>query len=200
MIGLIDLGMGNLNSLENAIARFTTSPVRVTDSKRIRYCDTLVLPGVGHFGAAMTVLRERRMERGIQEFVKAGGRIVGICLGMQLLLEGSAEAPGIPGLGIWSGHCVPFDRNRVKVPHMGWSKVEFSSGRASGDAYFVHSYFWPVDGAVSFLSGTDRWGIANYGDDFIAACSSGRITGFQFHPEKSGPWGLRMLEEVLTWS
>lgn len=113
---------------------------------------------------------------------------------MQLLFEGSAEAPGTPGLGLVEGRCRRFGGAGLKVPHMGWSAVDF--GGRSVAAYFVHSYYVPAFPPPRSALMT---GLCDYGGPFLAAFRSGALGGFQFHPEKSGAAGLALLEEALRW-
>jgi len=194
MIGILDYGFGNLRSLENALNFLGLENCRVTTATELDAMDRLIQPGVGHFGYAMNQLRKRALEDSVKAFAASGRPLLGICLGMQLMFEGSAEAPDLPGLGLLKGRFEPFADPTLKVPHMGWSTVDF--GDLAGTAYFVHTYFLPT-----WNSNTpqQRLGIANYCRPFVAAFRSNNLAGCQFHPEKSGKWGLELLKEMLTW-
>ena len=194
MIGILDYGCGNLRSLENALEALGLENRRVATAEAIEAVDRLILPGVGHFGHAMTHLRQRDLEDALKGFVASGYPLLGICLGMQLLFEGSAEAPEMPGLRLLPGRFEAFADPALKVPHMGWSSVDF--GGRTGAAYFVHSYFLP---AWPESTPCENLGLAQYGRPFVAAFRSGNLAGCQFHPEKSGAWGLGLLKEMLTW-
>lgn len=194
MIGILDYGCGNLRSLENALEALGLASRRVDSAEALGAVDRLIQPGVGHFGHAMLQLRQRGLEGPVKAFVASGRPILGICLGMQLLFEGSEEAPETLGLGLLPGRFEAFADPALKVPHMGWSAVDF--GDRAGNAYFVHSYFLP---AWPGSAPSQRLGLARYGRPFVAAFRSGNLAGCQFHPEKSGAWGLALLEEMLTW-
>ncbi len=190
LVGIVEYGCGNLASLENALDTLGVRHQRVGTPEALAACDRLILPGVGHYGHAMTQLRARSLEAPLKAWNRP---LLGICLGMQLLFEGSTEAPGISGLGLLSGTFLAFTDPDLKVPHMGWSALDFQ-GRTT-PVYFVHSYRLP------------RWeghradlGFGTYGDPFVACFRSGRLCGFQFHPEKSGREGLELLKEALQWS
>jgi imidazole glycerol phosphate synthase glutamine amidotransferase subunit len=194
VIGILDYGCGNLRSLENALAFLGLASRRVATPEAIAGVDRLIQPGVGHFGHAMTQLRSRSLEAAVKAFAASGRPLLGICLGMQIMFEGSDEAPEVPGLSLLPGRFESFTDSTLKVPHMGWSLVEF--GDRMGTAYFVHSYFLP-----EWNPGTpsQRLGIAQYGRPFVAAFRSSNLAGCQFHPEKSGTWGLGLLKELVTW-
>ena len=194
MIGIVDYGCGNLKSLENALESMGLASRRVSARADVLEADRLILPGVGNFGHAGAELTRRDLGDALKERADLGRPLLGICLGMQLLFEGSAEAPDVPGLGLLAGRSELFEDPSLKVPHMGWSAVAF--GDLSGAAYFVHSYFVPAfpEGRAAEVA------IAHYGRPFLAGFRSGALSGFQFHPEKSGTYGLALLKEALTWS
>jgi len=195
IIGIVDYGCGNLKSLENALEALGLASRRLSAPGDILAVDRLILPGVGHFGHAGNELDGRGLAGPLKARAAQGGPILGICLGMQLLFEGSSEAPGMPGLGLVTGSCERFEDPSLKVPHMGWSAVDF--GDRTLAAYFVHSYFvpaWPENRHAEAL------GLSRYGRPFVAAFRSGALAGFQFHPEKSGTQGLALLKEALAWS
>jgi len=190
----VDYGCGNLRSLENALEALALPSRRVASPGEVLGARRLVLPGVGNFGHAGRELRARGLEAPLVERARRGLPLLGICLGMQLLFEGSDEAPEVPGLGLLEGRCGAFTAPGLKVPHMGWSAVDFGDRQLS--AYFVHSYR-----IHAFPAGrpAQAVGMAAYGAPFLAAFRSGPLAGFQFHPEKSGKAGLALLGEALTW-
>jgi imidazole glycerol phosphate synthase glutamine amidotransferase subunit len=193
MIGIMDYGCGNLASIENALAVIGLPSRRVAQAGDILGLEQLILPGVGHFGHAAACLDQAGLRGILREYAAAGGRLLGICLGMQLLFEGSDEAEEAEGLKLIKGRSRAFQDPALKVPHMGWNQVDFSNGPRA-EAYFVHSYYvpaWNGPGAADWL------GMCFYGERFLAAFRYGNLAGCQFHPEKSGQWGLKFLKEVL---
>lgn len=189
MIGVVDLGWGNLASLGHALDVLGRPWRPVSDPVSLAGCEQLVLPGVGAFGSAMDALRASGLEGALRTWP---GPLLGICLGMQLMLEASEEAPGVPGLGLLPGTCRAFPGPRRL--HMGWSEVALPGGRRT-PVYFVHGYRLPA-----WVGPAAELGLAEHGGPFVAAFRAGRLGGFQFHPEKSGPAGLTLLAEGLTWS
>ncbi len=150
----------------------------------------LILPGVGAFGPVMQHLRATKLDEPIVRLVQSGTPYLGICIGMQILFEDSAESPGTKGLELVSGSVVRF--TSAKVPQIGWNEImPKKSEWESGYVYFVNSYYPQPTDASSVLYE------ANYGAPFCAAIQTGSITAFQFHPEKSGPFGKRVLQRWL---
>lgn len=202
-VGVLDYGMGNLRSVEKALVKAGARAFVSDDPAVLATADLLVVPGVGAFDAAMKVLRQKKLVAFIRDWVRTGRPYLGICLGLQLLFESSEEAPGVRGLGLLKGRVVKFrfaDR-RMKVPHMGWNEVR-PVGPAARDRkallpasaffYFVHSYApRPADKSVV-------WATTPYGTDFCSAVAQGALLATQFHPEKSGPTGLRFLKALLN--
>ncbi|MBI4577087.1 MAG: imidazole glycerol phosphate synthase subunit HisH [Planctomycetes bacterium] len=202
MIAIVDFGSGNLRSVEKAF-RHLGVPVEVTDDPaRVATARGVVLPGVGSFGPAARALKERGLDLAVRRTVAEGRPFLGICLGLQLLLDSSEEAPLESGLGLVRGRVVAFDRSRLrglglKVPHMGWSQVAASAPEGGGGLpgledgahyYFVHSYHAVPDDA-SWVAAR-----ADHGGAFCAAIGRGHVWATQFHPEKSHRSGLRILE------
>ncbi len=206
-IGVIDYGMGNLHSLGKALERVAGNQRVVIsyDPEELIECDRLVLPGVGGVKAAMNELR--RLE--LNEMVIEASRkrpLLGICLGMQVLLERSEENGGVAALGLIPGDVVrfvdpPLDAvERLKVPHMGWNRVQQSRPHALWAGvpdeswfYFVHSYH------ASPVNPEHALGSSDYTHRFAAAVARDNIVGFQFHPEKSQSAGLRLLANFAAW-
>ncbi|MGE7624438.1 imidazole glycerol phosphate synthase subunit HisH [Viridibacillus sp. NPDC096237] len=200
-IGIIDYGMGNLFSVEQAIKRLGYEVLVSTDKEELQATDTLILPGVGAFQDAMKRLQETNLVSLINESEKSNKPLLGICLGMQLLFQESAENGGGKGLGIFTGEIERFDGRANRVPHMGWNELQFArypewlqENEMTGDrfVYFVHSYF------ATNMNQADLVAFAHYGDKQVPAIvQKGSITGMQFHPEKSSEFGVLLLKQWL---
>ena len=195
---VVDYEAGNLKSVETALLALGA---RVTISARpeeLRATDRLIFPGVGDAAAATSVLRERGLDEAIRAFVATGRPVLGICLGSQIVLDRSEENQATC-LGLISGSARRFPSDLgVKVPHMGWNQVvptrdhPLFEGIPSGASfYFVHSYYPAPTDAATELARTE------YGISFTSAVARDNLTAVQFHPEKSGPHGLRMLRNFL---
>ncbi|HEX4845196.1 MAG TPA: imidazole glycerol phosphate synthase subunit HisH [Geothrix sp.] len=195
-ITLIDYDAGNLASLEGALDRLGLVSQRAATPDEAAPGGPIVLPGVGHFEAAQKSLRERGWWRALPGLVAEGRPVLGICLGLQLLAEGSEEAPRASGLGLLPGIVRRLGPG-VKVPHMGWSQVRRNYPHpALADPqgawlYFVHSYALEPTGETVY--------VAEHGRPFAAIEARGNVMGFQPHPEKSGPAGLLLLQQCLVW-
>jgi glutamine amidotransferase len=199
MIGIIDYGMGNLYSLSKALERLGYSYEFVSRAERLSDFAGLILPGVGAFGDAMNNIRELGLEEAIRSYAASGRPILGICLGMQLLFTTSEEHGKHEGLNLLAGEAVRF-RGAYKVPHMGWNQLTLKQannplleGIADGDyVYFVHSYHVRVADASVLLATTD------YHQEVTAIVGRGNVFGMQFHPEKSGETGMRLLRNFAA--
>jgi imidazole glycerol phosphate synthase glutamine amidotransferase subunit len=196
MIGIVDYGAGNLNSILKAFSYLKLPARLVTSPEEISKVEKLVIPGVGSFGAALVELRYRNLYPAVINWLKEDRPFLGICLGCQLLFEKSEEAPEERGFSIFTGSCQKI--RAAKVPHMGWNLVKiirpdplFSELDPAEYFYFVHSY------AVFELTG-HVLALTDYGSPFVAAVKFGRIYGVQFHPEKSGEAGLKLLHNWGT--
>lgn len=210
MIGILDYGMGNLRSVQKAFERLDgPRAVIVTKPDDVAGCEKLILPGVGNFADGMTHLRDRGFVAPTQDFVATGRPLLGICMGMQLLLDGSTEdAPPekpISGLGVVAGRVVRFeedrgpDQPRLKVPHMGWNRLEivgdsplFAGLTEDTHVYFVHGYYCVPDDE-NVIAAT-----ADYGAPFCAALHRDNVWAMQFHPEKSQRVGLQLLKNFAA--
>ncbi|WP_027370839.1 imidazole glycerol phosphate synthase HisHF [Desulfovermiculus halophilus] len=197
MITLLDYGAGNVRSVINALEHLGESIRLVHRPEDILHAETLVFPGVGAFGSMMRILQDKGLVAPLRSYLRANRPFLGICLGLQALFEGSEEAPGIPGLGIFSGQVQHF-RTGLSVPHIGWNQIRAhkDSGLLHGlkgheHLYFVHSYHVVPDDPGLALTTTD------YGQSFVSAVQQGNICATQFHPEKSGPVGLQILKNFL---
>lgn len=198
-VTVIDYKAGNLTSVLKALRHLGAEPV-VTDSdlSLIESAEGVVLPGVGHF-AATARLDSTGITGAVREAVNRGVPFLGICVGMQWLYGGSTEAAGQTGLGAFEEQCSRFPERGEKVPHVGWNSLEVKgtprlmNGVKDGEyVYFTHSYRAPV--------GTDTAAVANYIEPFAAAVERGNVMGVQFHPEKSGETGLKILRNFLEWT
>jgi imidazole glycerol phosphate synthase glutamine amidotransferase subunit len=164
--------------------------VLVDETSGVEEAEFLLLPGVGAFGDAMQRIDERGLRAPILEHVRSGRPLLGICLGMQVLFDASEESPGVAGLGILAGIVRKF--SGVRVPHIGWNEVRAPGGgmpQSSVVCYFVHSFYVP--------SSPGATGYTTHGVEFVSAIRSGRVAGFQFHPEKSHDAGLALLDRTI---
>ncbi len=194
LLGLVDYGMGNRRSVEKALLRAGARVVVSADPDELRRADGLVLPGVGAFPRAMANLRARGLDTLIVERVDAGVPLLGVCLGLQLLFQSSAERDGARGLGLLPGRCVRLDAPALKLPHIGWNLVRFKRSSpliselpAACAFYHVHSFAPRCD------DDHDVVGEAEYGSPFVTAVERHPLYGVQFHPEKSSTAGLTLL-------
>ena len=196
MIAIIDYGVGNLFSLISSLEYLGIESVVTKDEEVIRKADKIILPGVGAFADAIRLLRQTGLVPLLEEQVASGKPLLGICLGMQLLFEKGMEYGDHSGLGFIKGEVCPIADDApegLKIPHMGWNKLDIKKQSPlfkyinDGDyVYFVHSYHAKNTDAVIATS--------NYGIDLTAAVQNGNVYGAQFHPEKSGEIGLKMLK------
>lgn len=194
MIAVVDYKAGNLTSVMKALTAVGAEAVATEDPNVIVRAEKIVLPGVGHF-AATDFLEERGLTKAIRARIGAGIPFLGICVGLQWLFAGSMEAPGQKGLCAFEGLCERFSQGK-KIPHVGWNSVEVAersrlmAGVDAGSfVYFTHSYRAPVT--------NETVAVTHYGEDFTAAVERGNVMGVQFHPEKSGAAGLRVLRNFV---
>ena len=196
MIAIIDYDAGNIKSVEKAV-QFLGYPVEITREKeKILRADKVILPGVGAFGDAMEKLRHYGLEEVIRQTVEKRIPFLGICLGLQLLFESSEESPGVEGLGILKGKILKIPSTPgLKIPHMGWNSLHLQNdGRLFRGipedtyVYFVHSYYLQAEEPEIVRAVTE------YGTCIHASVEKGNVFGCQFHPEKSGAMGLKILE------
>ncbi len=196
MTVVIDYGAGNVGSVLKAIA-YLGYPAEIAGSaKLLAGADKIILPGQGHFGAMMGELGRRGMIEPLREALGRGTPYLGICLGLQALYESSEEAPAVAGLG-WLAGTVRRFTGPGKVPQVGWNQLEIRGGSrllegvANGSfVYYCHSYYAPVTAETAALT--------DYGGPYAAAVERGALWAVQFHPEKSGEVGLRVLQNFLA--
>ncbi len=202
MIALIDYGAGNLTSVRKALAHLDAKFSTPETPEMLRSADAVIVPGVGNFEATSALGND--WHRGIAATVEKGNPLLGICLGLQWLFQGSDEAPDVSGYGAMKGQCQLIDcgagklatTELFKVPHVGWNSLHKTreswllQGVTEGDqVYFTHSYAAPVT--------DDCVGLTHYGIDFASVVERNNLVGVQFHPEKSGSVGLRILKNFI---
>ncbi len=197
MVTLLDYGAGNVRSVINAIERLGERVKIVKRPEDILAAEKLIFPGVGNFGSLIETLHRKGFFEPLKRYLAEDRPFWGICLGLQALFEGSEEAPGVPGLGFFKGYVKRFDHG-LSVPHIGWNGLKpakpspiFNGLTGEEKFYFVHSYHVVPEDAAIILTTTD------YGYEFVSAVQQGNIIATQFHPEKSGQAGLKMLENFL---
>jgi imidazole glycerol-phosphate synthase subunit HisH len=197
VIAIVDYGMGNLRSVTNAF-RSLGAEISVTrDPKTIRDARAVVLPGVGAFGKCVENLKSFNLFDLLKEQIAAGKPYLGICLGMQILLESSEEAPGVEGMGVIKGRVVRF-QGAMKIPHMGWNNVDvvrpgpiFDMIPSGSYFYFVHSYYPdPAEDVAATIT--------EYGTRFVSSLQKNNVFASQFHPEKSQRLGLQLLRNFVS--
>jgi glutamine amidotransferase len=198
-IAVVDYGIGNLRSAEKALQHVGAAARLVTDPVDVAAADAVVLPGVGAFGACARALRESGLEGPARAALEAGVPFFGVCVGFQLLYEGSVESPGAAGLGVFAGDVAALPSG-VKHPQMQWNQLEVTTTEDGAPpalhglgphpwVYFVHSFAPPV--------GEETVAVCDYGGPVAALVSRGTLWGAQFHPEKSGSTGLRLLSNFV---
>ena len=195
-IGLLDYGAGNLTSVRKGFSAAGAELITPLDPAQLADCAGIVVPGVGHFGA--TAVLDEGWRDAIIRRVELGVPLFGICLGMQMLFEGSDEDTSVPGLGVLAGRCRRIRAERpLKVPHVGWNQLApmrpsaILTGIAEGtQVYFTHTFAAPVT--------PDCVASSEHGEPFAAVVERAQVSGVQFHPEKSGEAGLRILRNFIA--
>jgi imidazole glycerol-phosphate synthase subunit HisH len=194
-IALIDYKAGNLTSVRKAFGALGATLFTPEQPAELVDAHAIIVPGVGHFGATKAL--GPQWIDAILERVGEGRPLLGICLGMQWLFEGSEEAPDLPGLGLLGGRCYRLPSAAVKIPHVGWNSLDFQHEDSIVDrvvngaqVYFTHSFVAPVTG--------DTVAVTTHGQSFSSIVQRGHVAGVQFHPEKSGDVGLQVLRNFLS--
>jgi len=195
LIALIDYKAGNLTSVRKAFAALGATLYTPEKPDELAEAHAIVVPGVGHFGATKALGPE--WIDAILARIGEGRPLLGICLGMQWLFEGSEEAPDLRGLGLLGGRCYRLPSAGVKIPHVGWNSLDFQHEDSIVDqvahgaqVYFTHSFVAPVTG--------DTVAVTTHGQPFASIVQRGQVAGVQFHPEKSGDVGLQVLRNFLS--
>lgn len=200
MIAIVDYGMGNLHSVSQAVKRLGAETMVMADPQELALADAIILPGVGAFGDAMAALQETGLAEVLKSLAQGGKPLLGICLGMQLLFDTSEEHGEHTGLGLLHGRVKRFEPGAYKVPHMGWNELcwkqpkhGLAAGLEEGHVYFVHSYHVLTDNAGDVVA------VCDYaGREVTAIVAHDCVYGMQFHPEKSGQLGMRLLKQFLS--
>lgn len=200
MIAIIDYDAGNLKSVEKALKYLGEDSIITRDFKRIEQADGVILPGVGAFGMAMDNLKKYELDKVIHEVCEKGTPFLGICLGLQLMFDGSEESEGVEGLGLLSGDIVKIpDKEGLKIPHIGWNSLTlqndgrlFAGLEADPYVYFVHSYYLKAKDPKIVKA------ITEYSTTIHASVEKDNIFACQFHPEKSGQIGLSILKNFAA--
>ena len=195
MIAIFDYGAGNLRSVQNTLAEIGAEYTLVRDAAGLLRATKIILPGVGHFGQMMRALDQMQVRDAFVERIGAGVPFLGICLGLQGLFQSSEEAPEVRGLGVYPGVVKRFATD-ARVPHMGWNSLEprktcrlLAGLEAHPFVYFAHSYYVPETTVTAAT--------CTYKVPYTAVLESGNVFGVQFHPEKSGPIGLRIVKNFV---
>ena len=199
MIAILDYDAGNIKSVEKAFKILGKETILTRDFSVIKKADHVVLPGVGSFADAMDHLKKYELDKAINEYVSSGKPFLGICLGLQLLFESSEESPGVEGLGLLEGKVlrIPAEEG-LKIPHIGWNSLDYpNKGRLFKDidegsfVYFVHSYYLKAKDEGIVTATTE------YGTHIHASVEKDNIFACQFHPEKSGAVGSKLLKNFV---
>lgn len=202
MIAIVDYGVGNLYSVEKAFAKFSDDVILTQSADVIDKADKVVLPGVGAFGDCMKNFKASGLMDAVMRAVENNKPVMGICVGLQIMFEGSEESPDIKGLGIFKGMVRKINAPSLKIPHMGWNSLTinenthvdinlFKNIRKSPYVYFVHSYHAvPEDKSIILATSV-------YGEEITAAVGKNNVIATQFHPEKSGDIGLSIIKNFV---
>jgi imidazole glycerol-phosphate synthase subunit HisH len=199
-IAVVDYDAGNTLSVTRALEKVGAKVDLTPDPERVLAADAVVLPGVGAFGDCMRKLRDRRMDEACMEAFRSGKPFLGVCVALQVVFEDSEESPGVEGLGLMPGKVVRFERDGLKVPHIGWNELSVVRDHPvldglDGEAfYFVHSYYPEPEEKQHLIGETD------YGTRFCSAAGRENLVAVQFHPEKSSRAGLKLYENFLSWA
>jgi imidazole glycerol phosphate synthase glutamine amidotransferase subunit len=196
MITIVDYGAGNLRSVENTLDKAGASYAITRDPEEVRRAEKVILPGVGHFGQMLRALDALGLREALIEKARSGAPFLGICLGLQAMFETSAEAPDERGLALFPGRVERFPED-ARVPHMGWNEIvpvgapRLMNGLGPKPyVYFAHSFYCPVTPQTAATC--EYTGVS-----YMAVLEAGNIFGVQFHPEKSGPLGLKIVENFV---
>ena len=199
LVAILDYGIGNLRSVAKALEHVGAAPELTRSHERVRRAVGVVLPGVGAMPKAMEHVRRLGLDELLRERVAEGVPTIGLCMGMQLMFESTTELGGADGIGLFRGAVVELDAPGLKVPHIGWNPVDWrartplNEGLPDSCAFFHANSFAPRPSDPAVVLGT-----AEYGREFVSAVARPPLYGVQFHPEKSGPDGLRLLGNFVA--
>lgn len=200
MIGILDIGMGNLRSVHNAVLQNGFESVVVSVAADFDDISHLILPGVGNFSAAVPEIESRQLRQPILDFVASGRPLLGTCLGMQLLMEAGEEGGLHLGLGMIAGKVTRLQGESLRIPHVGWNILNvarshpiFQNIKSGRDFYYVHSFAAVCEQDDDLLATTE------YGGTLAAVIGRNNVVGVQFHPEKSQLNGMRLIENFCRW-
>jgi len=208
IVVIVDYGVGNLRSVVRAVTRCGATPILATTPEQVAKASIMILPGVGAFGRCVTALKARGLAEPVLQVIAAGRPVLGICVGMQMLMDESEEFGQHPGLGLVRGTVRSIPKTRSdgtshKIPHIGWNRLQPATGGWKGTifesvepgeaCYFVHSFAAQPDTNENNLAHCDY-----NGRNVCAAIRKDNLVGVQFHPEKSGPVGLKILSSFLA--
>ena len=196
MIAILDYGMGNLRSVAKALEHVGAEPVLTHDHALIRQASAVVLPGVGAMPKAMQKVRDLALDEQLRERVDAGVPVLGLCMGMQLLFEGTDEHGGAEGIGLLQGTVVRLEAPRV--PQIGWNPVKWRRRSRLIDGLPDPCAFYHANSYAPRAREEDVLGTADYGGEFVSVVERPPVYGLQSHPEKSGPDGLRLLRNFVS--
>jgi len=203
-IAILNYGIGNVKSIYNALAQINARPILTNRVEEIREADGVILPGVGAFASGMENLAKYELEGPISDYVQTGKPFLGICLGMQMLMDESEEFGHTRGLGLVNGKVIRLKVTHARLPHVGWSKIEqpahrpwsdtiFQDIKTNTNLYFVHSF------AVHPKNTKDVLSLTTYDDNtYCSAFGKDNVYGVQFHPEKSADMGLKILKNFIN--
>lgn len=200
-IVILDYGVGNIGAIQNMLSYLNIDSLITNNLDTISSARKLILPGVGNFGTGMSALRNNGMGEALTQALGDDAKILGICLGFQMLFNSSEEAPDQKGLGLIAGHVKKFSSKQIKqrVPHVGWNAVRpvrdtklFDTSLVDLRYYFVHSYFVKCDDEDAIAAN------CNYGGEFVCAVEKNNIFGVQFHPEKSHRFGMEIFSKFAS--
>ena len=195
-IALVEYGAGNLPSVERALARLGVASRRAAAPEALAGCDAVILPGVGHFGALMRSLGERSLVASLQEVVSRGTPLLGICLGLQALFARSDEAPGDAGLALFPQNVSALPATD-RLPHMGWNQLRRVRASRLLEGLPEDAYFYFAHSYAALDAGDAGVAYCDHAAPFVAVLEKGNVFATQFHPEKSGPVGARVLSNFL---
>ena len=196
-ITLIDYGAGNVTSVERALQRLGAASQRSDSPECIAKAEALLLPGVGHYAALIRALDERTLRAPLLDAIQRGVPFLGVCLGLQALYETSEEAPELTGLKLFPGSVRSLPTT-VKLPHMGWNQLKRAKPSRLLEGISADAYFYFAHSFAATNANGEAVALCNHGADFAAVVEQKNIFGVQFHPEKSGEAGVRLLQNFLA--